>query len=72
MRPIDQWYLDHDETTRACLQFLRRHILAKNTSISEAWKYKMPFFVLMEKCAATYGCIKNTDSHTLALWRAPA
>jgi len=41
---IDNYYLEQPEPARACLQFLRQHILKKDASITEAWKYRMPFF----------------------------
>lgn len=44
MKPIDLYYLDKEEPTRSCLQFLRAHILLQDADISEAWKYGMPFF----------------------------
>ncbi|MBC7850988.1 MAG: DUF1801 domain-containing protein [Chitinophagaceae bacterium] len=44
MRPIDNWYFEKDEPVRSCLQFLRTHISQLHPSISEAWKYSMPFF----------------------------
>ena len=44
LRPIDNWFLQKDEATRSCLQFLRQYILKQNELITEAWKYGMPFF----------------------------
>jgi hypothetical protein len=44
LRPIDNWYLQKDEPVKACLQFMRMHILAMDQGITEAWKYGMPFF----------------------------
>jgi len=44
LREIDNYYLQHDEQTKSCLQFLRGHILNKDKNITEAWKYRMPFF----------------------------
>src|SRR5688572_9487881 len=41
---IDNYYLQQQEPTRACLQFLRHHILKQDAMITEAWKYRMPFF----------------------------
>lgn len=44
MRPIDNYFLQHDEPTKSCLQFLREHILKQDPAITEAWKYGMPFY----------------------------
>jgi hypothetical protein len=44
MKPIDHYYIQHDELIKACLQFLREHILKQSPHIAEAWKYGMPFF----------------------------
>lgn len=44
LKPADDWFLKQEEPGRACLQFLRSHILELDKNISEAWKYGMPFF----------------------------
>lgn len=44
LRPIDLYYQEKEEPIRSCLQFLRSHILKQHPSITEAWKYGMPFF----------------------------
>lgn len=44
LKPADDWILKQEEPGRACLQFLRSHILELDENISEAWKYGMPFF----------------------------
>jgi len=44
LKPADDWFLKQEEPARACLQFLRSHILELDKNISEAWKYGMPFF----------------------------
>lgn len=44
LRPIDNYFLQKEEPIKSCLQFLREHILKKDSSITEAWKYGMPFF----------------------------
>jgi len=49
LRPIDAWYLHHDEPNRSCLQFLREYILAQDDHLTEAWKYGMPFFCYDKK-----------------------
>lgn len=49
LRPIDSFFLQHDENTNICLQFLRQHILSLDSNISEAWKWELPFFVYKGK-----------------------
>ena len=44
MREIDNYYLQKEEPTKSCLLFLREHILSFDPNITEAWKYRMPFF----------------------------
>ncbi|MEO6850063.1 MAG: DUF1801 domain-containing protein [Mucilaginibacter sp.] len=44
MREIDLYYLQKEEPTKGCLLFLREHILNFDENITEAWKYRMPFF----------------------------
>jgi hypothetical protein len=49
MRDIDNYFLQHPEPVRACLQFLRGHIVSLDTHITEAWKYRMPFYCYKER-----------------------
>jgi Domain of unknown function (DU1801) len=44
LRPVDNYFLQHDEPVKSCLQFLRKHILKQDNNITEAWKYGMPFY----------------------------
>jgi hypothetical protein len=44
LRPIDQYFLQKEEPTKSCLQFLRDHILQQDKNIAETWKYSMPVF----------------------------
>jgi hypothetical protein len=44
MREIDQFYLQREEPVKGCLLFLRQFILDFDQNITEAWKYRMPFF----------------------------
>ncbi len=44
LREIDQFFLNKDEPTKGCLLFLREYILGFDNHITEAWKYKMPFY----------------------------
>ncbi|MFI5137345.1 MAG: DUF1801 domain-containing protein [Sphingobacteriales bacterium] len=44
MREIDNFFLQKDEPVKSCLIFLRDFISAYDKNITEAWKYKMPFY----------------------------
>src|ERR1700744_390360 len=44
LNAIDSYFLNKDEPIKSCLLFLRAFILNYNKHITEAWKYKMPFF----------------------------
>ena len=44
LREIDNFYLQKEEPVRSCLLALREIILKFNKDLTEAWKYKMPFF----------------------------
>jgi hypothetical protein len=44
LRPIDNYFLLQEEPTKSCLLFLRQFILEKDSHITEAWKYGMPFY----------------------------
>lgn len=43
-RPIDNFFLQHNEPVKSYLQFLREHILKHNNNVTEVWKYGMPFY----------------------------
>ncbi len=44
MKEIDLFYLQQEDPVKSCLLFLREHILQYDANITEAWKYRMPFF----------------------------
>ena len=44
MKEIDNYYAQREEPARSCLLALREIILRQDADITEAWKYKMPFF----------------------------
>ncbi|SRR5579871_654689 len=44
LRPIDDYFLNHDEPVKSCLQFLREYIMKQDKNITESWKYGMPFY----------------------------
>ena len=41
---LDLFYLNQDEPNKDCFQLLRELILGYNENITNAWKYRMPFF----------------------------
>ena len=49
LRPVDNYFLQKEEPIKSCLQFLREHILKQDASITEAWKYGMPFYCYNKK-----------------------
>jgi hypothetical protein len=44
MKEPDLFYLEKEEPVKGCLLFLRQHILSYDKNITEAWKYRMPFY----------------------------
>jgi hypothetical protein len=44
MRDIDNYFLQKEEPAKSCLLFLREFILNYDANITEAWKYRMPFY----------------------------
>lgn len=49
LRPIDNYFLQQKEPVKSCLQFLRQHVLSYDKTITEAWRYGMPFYYYNEK-----------------------
>jgi len=41
---LDQFYEKQEEPARTCLLDVREPVLAHDPLITEAWKYRMPFF----------------------------
>lgn len=60
LRDLDKYYLNKEEPTQSCLQALRAYIIAYNNLITEAWKYRMPFFIVKGKMF----CYLWTDKKT--------
>lgn len=44
LREIDNFFLTKEEPVKSSLLFLREFILAFDTNMTEAWKYKMPVY----------------------------
>ncbi|MGL5888764.1 MAG: DUF1801 domain-containing protein [Bacteroidia bacterium] len=49
LRPIDNWFLSHEEPARSCLEQLRKIILAFRPDIIEKLSYGMPFYYIGKK-----------------------
>ena len=49
MDEIDNFYVAKPEPLKSCLLSLRDVILRSNPDITEAWKYRMPFFYFRKK-----------------------
>jgi hypothetical protein len=44
IREIDHYFLQKDEPVRSYLLALREYLLSYDKNVTEAWKYKMPFY----------------------------
>ncbi|PST82080.1 hypothetical protein C7T94_14830 [Pedobacter yulinensis] len=49
LSPLDAYFAARPEPERSCLHFLRRLILQLDPAMTEAWKYRMPFYYLHGK-----------------------
>lgn len=49
LRQIDEFFLQKNEPHKGVLIFLRKFILDFDENITEAWKYKMPFYCFKGK-----------------------
>ena len=60
LRDIDNFYVQLDEPTQSCLLALRQYILKYDKNITEAWKYRMPFFCYKGKMFCYIWLDKNS------------
>ena len=44
MKETDNYFSRKEEPVRSCLLFLREYILGYDKGITEAWRYRMPFY----------------------------
>lgn len=49
IREIDEYFLQKEEPVRSFLLALREYILQYDSNITEAWKYRMPFYCYKRK-----------------------
>ncbi|MCF2446380.1 DUF1801 domain-containing protein [Dyadobacter sp. CY345] len=61
MKETDNYYLQKDEPVKSCLSALRQIILDRNSDITEAWKYRMPFFCFNGKMFCYLWIDKKTN-----------
>ena len=61
MKETDHFYLQKEEPVKSCLSALRQIILDRNPDISEAWKYRMPFFYYKERMFCYLWIEKKTN-----------
>jgi len=60
LRNIDNYFLNLPEPNRSCMQALRDYILALHPEITEAWKYRLPFFLYKGKMFCYFWADKKT------------
>ncbi len=60
LRDIDNYFLNLQEPTKSCMQALRDYILDLNPEITEAWKYRLPFFLYKKKMFCYFWADKKT------------
>lgn len=67
LKEIDNYYAQKDEPAKSCLLALRSIILKHDPNITEAWKYKMPFFCYKGKMFCYLWVQKDTHIPYLGL-----
>jgi hypothetical protein len=61
LREIDNFFLQKEEPVKSCLLFLREFVLNYDKNITEAWKYKMPFYCYKGKMFCYLWVNKKTN-----------
>ncbi|MDB4904723.1 MAG: hypothetical protein JWQ63_4004 [Mucilaginibacter sp.] len=61
LREINNFFLQKEEPVKSCLLFLREFILNYDKNITEAWKYKMPFYFYKSKMFCYLWVNKKTN-----------
>ena len=61
MKETDMFYLQKEELVKGCLSALRQIILGRDSDITEAWKYRMPFFCYKGKMFCYLWIDKKTN-----------
>lgn len=61
LREIDEFFMYKEEPVKSCLLALRAFILQYDPHITEAWKYKMPFYCYNGKMCCYLWTDKKTE-----------
>ncbi|MEJ0055335.1 MAG: DUF1801 domain-containing protein [Bacteroidota bacterium] len=64
---LDNYYLSQAEPAKSCLLALRQIILQQDEHITEAWKYRMPFFCYKNKMFCYLWIYKTTGQPYLGI-----
>ena len=67
LREIDHFFLDQPEPAKSCLFYLRELILGFDNNITEAWKYRMPFYCYKGKMFCYLWVNKKTHQPYLGI-----
>jgi len=67
IREADNYFLQQPEPARSCLLSLRSTILQSDENISEAWKYRMPFYCYKGKMCCYLWVDKKTKQPYLGI-----
>ena len=67
LRDIDNFFLQNDEPAKSCLLFMREFILGYDENITEAWKYRMPFYCYKGKMFCYLWISKKTHQPYLGI-----
>jgi len=59
MTELEQFYENQPPHLREVYLALKQIIMAQDPLITAEWKYKLPFFIIKEKCYVISGFIKN-------------
>lgn len=62
LRDIDIWFESRPEPAKGCLLALRAYLLQYHSNITEAWKYRMPFYCYNNKMCC-YLWIQKENQH---------
>lgn len=67
VKELDDFYLQKDETIKACLLALRDIIISQDSQITNSWKYGMPFFCYKGKMFCYLWVHKNYNQPYLGI-----
>jgi len=67
LREIDNFFLQKEEPVKSCLLFLREYLLSYDKALTEAWKYKMPFYCYKGKMFCYLWVNKKTQQPYLGI-----